>query len=355
MARWHRWRQRRYWPDLMGALDRWRRKLGVTGMVSIAALLAIGAAIAILEARGGGGAAAELSAYVAEAGVDPVALIAEQARAHRLVLLGDVDGAAAPKALAAEVIEALALGPGLDAVVLEVPSDLQPVIDRYLNSRSENAALLVGRPALLREWAGASTASLEIYRTVWRLNRELGPGRSIRIVAADVGNWPPRGAIAPRAAAERFAARSEHMAEQIAESILDPFPRARVLVFANGYQVLKTSAELALGGRAPVQVVWLAARLEAEHPKETYSVLVEGTRRGAETPTVTTFRATRFAEMLGQDRRAETPVAVPADAHFDFVADPVFADAGPGLEMTIGPQGYRLSDLVDAYVYLGPR
>lgn len=354
MARWHRKRRRSRF-DIFEWAYQWRRRLGVIGMVSIVALAMIAAAVFILEARTSSAEVEVLREYIREAGVDPVAFIANRARAHRLVLLGDVEGAAAPKRLAAEVIEALATGPGLDAVVLAVPSELQPVIDRYLNSREENASLLVGRPALLREWAGASTAYMEIYRTVWRLNRELGPGRSIRIVAADLPEWPPRGAISPRQAAELYARRPAHMAEKILNEVLEPFPRARVLVFAGGYQVLQGAAELKLGGADPIPVVWLAARLEEAYPSETYSVLVEGTQHVREVRAIPVFGATRVGELLaGRVTGDAVPAAVPVDSRFDVLSDPIPTPAGPGLEMEILPRGYRLSEVIDAYVYLGP-
>ena len=88
--------------------------------------------------------------------IDPVALLVEAARSHRLVLLGDVLGADAPKRFAADVIEALAHGPGLDVVALEIDADVQSRIDAYLATREEDASLLLARPASTREWEGVS-------------------------------------------------------------------------------------------------------------------------------------------------------------------------------------------------------
>src|SRR5690606_58128 len=117
------------------------------------------------------------------AGREPLDLIEAAARSHRLVFVSDIPTAVAPKQFAEQAIERIALGSGLDLVVLEVGSDEQPHIDRYLATTPEDPSILLSRPRAVREGDGSSRAFLDIYRTVWRINEQLGAARRIRIIA----------------------------------------------------------------------------------------------------------------------------------------------------------------------------
>jgi hypothetical protein len=105
--------------------------------------------------------------YADHRGTDPVSLISSVASAHRLVLLGDLPGSAEPKRIAAQAIESLARGPGLDAVVLEVGSDLQGIVDRYLESDPEDATLLYRHLQSLHEPTAAGAGPVGRFWGVW--------------------------------------------------------------------------------------------------------------------------------------------------------------------------------------------
>lgn len=334
--------------DIGERLYRWRRKLGVTGIASLAALFLIATAMVVLEVGASNRDEAALRKFLENAGEDPVTFLATRSRAHRLLFLSDVGGSTAPKRLVADAVEEIAESSGLDALVLQVPSNLQPVIDRYLNSRPEDASLLVGRPELTRERTGGSSDYLDIYRTVWRVNQELGPGRSIRIVAADLPDAPTGAALSPREAARLHDRRSTHIDSIMRAEILQPFPRARVLAFLDGYQVLKgEGATFEIGGSAPIQVQWAASRLASDYPTETYSTLVEVPASRQELQQIAAYRGTLFSEAVEGVNGA---AAVPIDDHFAFLANPLIESSGAGTEMAILPRGYRLGEVADGFI-----
>lgn len=286
---------------------------------------------------------------------DPVRLVVAAGQRHQIIFLGDVLPALEPKRIAADAIDALAHGPGLDAVVLEVGSDLQRRIDTYLETEPENTGILLAEPrAVHAEW-GVSTEYLELYRRVWRLNRTLPPGRRIRILAADLPGWPPSATLSPQIAAAQYAQRDAHMTELIESAILARSPRARLLIFMGGYHGLKSGqAELQVGPGAPVPVVWLGTRLRQLHPGEVFTIMADGATRELARGPITGYVASDVFDFLRKRLPDATrPFALTVDNRFDFLRAPLRAAAAPGLEMRIQPADYRLQDVVDAYIYLG--
>lgn len=313
------------------------------------------AAGALLDRRAATVALDELVAYAVERGREPVELVVSAARSHRVLVLGDVPTSGAPKHFAADVIEALARGPGLDVVVLEVESTLQPYIDAYLHSDPENAAPLLSHPGALGEHWGVSRDYLAIYRRIWRLNRELGPERRIRVVAADLPGWPPRRPLPAPEAARLFAERDAHMAAVIEDGVLAGAPHARVLVFVGGYHALsRGGGVLEFAGGDEIAVTWLAARLRERHPGEVFSILVDGGRRPGRSSLADGFTETAaFAALRERLPRDAAAFALRVDERFDFLDEPIRPVRVPGLTLRVEPKGYRLRDVADAYVYLG--
>jgi hypothetical protein len=347
-----RWRQRqarrRYMPRTRTA------KTGTIAKVSIAALVVIVLAAALLEMRRGGGAETDLAAHARENRLDPLDLVEVAARARRLVFIADVHSAVAPKRFAAGAIERLARGPGLDLVVLEVDADEQPFIDRYLATAPEDASILMSRPRAIRADDGASREFLDLYRTVWRVNQELGAHRRVRIVAADRPGWPPERSLSPQEAARRFGERDEHMMQAVLDRALARTPGARVLFLVGGLHALKSGGGVAqTGGTRPVEVTWLAARLAERQPQEVFTILTDAAPARVVAPEVAAYRGTAAADAM---RRAGVPSGsgFRLEEAFDALTrSPIRIVTATGLTFTLEPRGARFSEIADAYVYFG--
>jgi hypothetical protein len=317
-------------------------------------IIAVGTA-ALFEVRRDGNDETGLLEYARASQGDPVRMVVDAGHRHQIIFLGDVLPALEPKRIAADAIEALAHGPGLDAVVLEVGSDLQRRIDTYLETDPENTRILLAEPRAVHDQWGVTTEYLELYRRVWRLNRTLPPGRRIRILAADLPGWPPSNTISPNTAAAQYAQRDAHMTELIESTILARSPRARLLIFMGGYHGLKSGqAELQTGLGAPIPIVWLATRLRQLHPGEVFTIVTDGAARPLARGPFTGYVASDVFDFLRKRLPDATrPFALTVDGRFDFLRAPLRATAVPGLEMKLRPDNYRLQDVADGYIFLG--
>lgn len=331
-------------------------RVGFGGIAAGTVLILTIATAALIDRWGGREEEAEaLLEYARTARTEPVALALAAAQRHRVLFLGDVHPAAQPKRIAAELIEELARGPGLDVVVLEVAADEQPAIDAYLASDPEDPGILLSHPRTLRQHWGASREYLEIYRRVWRLNRALGPDRHIRIIAADLPDWPPVRPVSPHAAVRLYAERDAYMADRLEREVFARHPHARVLVFMGGYHGIKSGgATLHYGGGPPVNVTWLATRLRERRLADVYTILLDGSPLTAAFGDIRSYGATRVFDFF-RSRLPDVPApfALHVDERFDFLRDPFYASSGPGMNLEILPRGYRLRDVADAYVFLG--
>jgi hypothetical protein len=329
-----------------------RRGSGTIAKVAIAALVVIVAAMAALQLRGGPSATTGFVADARASTATGVGIIEAAAGAHRLLFVADVPSASAPKELVASVIEKLAKGNGLDVVALEVDSDEQPYIDRYLSTPQEDASILMARPRLLHEDEGISRSYLEVYRAVRRMNDELGADRQIRIVALDLAGWPPATSESPSEAARRFGQRDSVMYSNITP-VLDADPKARVLFFVGGLHVLKAGTGIVqTGGTKTVEAVWLASRLARVYPQDVYSVLVDATPSRIPVTPVASFRGTAAGPVL-RDAGAKTGIGLITGESFDFSRHPVTVVEKPGIHFDLSPQDLTFRALADAYIYLG--
>jgi hypothetical protein len=329
-----------------------KRQWGTTAKLALFVLAMILLVGAILELRSSGGEA-ELLEYAREDAVEPLGLIANGARSHRLVFLADVPGSTAPKHFAAAVIDTLAAASGVDVVALEVSSDEQPWIDRYLESKPEDASILLAHPGTLRENEGTANAFLDIYRRVWQLNQRLGPDRRIRILAIDDPGWPTGGSLSPGQAAVQFSRRDAHMYTAIRERILDRNAQARVLFFVDGLHTLKGAAQVGTGGTAPTPMNLLARIFEQNFPREVYSVLTDAPAGRAVNAEVASYRSTLMLDVFrGRSVNRFATFALPANERFDFMPEMIRTTDRPGITFQIVPSDYQLSELIDAYVFI---
>jgi hypothetical protein len=336
---------------LMRAKRRWMRapaplRSGVFGLVLL--LLAAAVVVVTIVERRGSEREAAVREYVAARRTDPVAMIRDLGRARRVLVLGDVAGAAAPKRLAADAIEALAAGPGLDWVAVEVGSDLQPLIDRYLDSPAEDASALVAVGRALPGGAGAGY--LGIYRRVRQLNGELGADRRIRILAIDSPDWPPAGAVAPSRLLRLFAARDDHMMERLAQSIFERDGNARVLVFVDGLRVLDASLRLGASAAESAESPLLGWRLRRAQPGDVASVLVDASVASGSEAAIG-YRGSDLARLL-RAAAAGAPVAIPLRPGLPVTVADITVAGPPGLAIALTPADAPLASLVDGYVRL---
>lgn len=327
-------------------------KLGVTGVVSIVALVLIFAAGALLDLRGDRAEVRQFGEYANANKQDPVAAIVGAARSRRFVFLADIHSSTEAKRLAVEAIRAVAEGPGLDAVVLEVSHDLQPYIDRYFDTTPENASILLSNPRTLREPGAASREYLEIYHAIWQLNEKLGADRRIQVIAADLAGWPPAPAESPTDRARQFSERGAAMVKNFDSESVGMGARARVFVFMTGLHTLRAGyGELQTGGSTAVQAQWFAARIAQRHPGDVASFLLDAPGAGSPDEFVP-FTGTR----LGEEVKALLPAgrySLRINDAFDFLTRPIRENPVPGTSFDLFPRNYRLKDVADQYIHLG--
>jgi hypothetical protein len=323
------------------------------GAVALAVLVLVIVAALFLDA-GGGAEMRPIEEMLQSEGRAPVEVVEAAGRAAQILLLSDIHGVAGPKRLAAEVIRRMAEGPGLDAVVLEVPSDEQPYIDAYLTRPEEDAAALLSRPRAVREGGGAGAGGrefLDVYRAVWQVNQELGAARRIRVIAADHPAWPPPEGASPQDIAELYSQRAGHMLQRMDDEILTLMPEARVLVFMDGYMTLQRShGRLRFAGGADQEVHWLGELLRARAPAATRTVLVDAAASPTAVRRLPEYHGTELQRPL---RRAlDRSVGVRVDETFAGIRSPVLETSSPGLRLEIAPTRYTLHDVADGYIFL---
>lgn len=324
----------------------WRRG----GAVALAALIVVMGGALVLDA-GGGADIKPLEDYLERSGMSPAELIERVGRSGQILILSDIDDRPEPKRLAAEAVEVLAQGPGLDAVVLEVSSEEQAYIDSYLNAVEEDATVLLSRPAAVREGEGVPRAFLDIYRAVWRQNRELGATRQIRIIAADLPGWPPPPGTDPDRIAELYTERAEHMLQRMRADLLDRMPEARMLVFVDGYQALKrTHGEIRFPGVDPVRVDWFGSMLSKQAGLQVRTILVDAGTGTSGVLRLPTYRGTRFYRPLR--RELNETVGARVEDTFSVMPDPVIEISSPAVRVDIAPDTYVLRDVADGYIFV---
>lgn len=324
----------------------WRRG----GALMLVVLIIVAGAALILDS-GSGREYAPVVERLAASELAPADLVAELARTSPILILSDVRGLAAPKRIAADAVRSLAEGPGLDAVLLEVPSSEQRYIDAYLAAEGGDAAALLGRPRAVQERAGMPREYLRIYQAVRAVNEGLNPSRRVRVIAADVEAWPPAEETAPRDVGRLFAGRAEHMLQRLDQELFSLTPDARVLVFVDGYLALQgTHGRLEFGGGEPVRVQWLGELLRRRSGAKAATLLLDpGPSTGAVQRTPG-YRGTALHRPLR--RELDRSAAVRVRGELADVADPVLELSTPGLSLEILPAGYRFGEVAQGYVFL---
>jgi hypothetical protein len=319
------------------------------GAVALVVLILVAGAALVLDA-GGGGEYAPVVDQLEGSGLDPVGLVVATAREASIVLLSDVRDRAAPKRIAAEAIRRLAEGPGLDAVVLEVPASEQRYIEAYLAAEGNDASALMSRPAAVREGQGMPREYLRIYEAVREANAGLNPSRRIRVIAADVEGWPPDDA-APRRIGEAYSGRAAHMLDRMDRELFRIMPDARVLVFVDGYLTLQRSYGLMeFGGGEPIRVEWLGELLRQRSGPEARTVLVDAGAGSGSVARIPGYHGTALHRPLRRTLDGESAARV--RNALAGVESPVLEVSTPGLRLRVLPEGYTLGEVARGYIFL---
>jgi hypothetical protein len=284
---------------------------------------------------------------IARASPAPIPVLTAAGRGHRLLFLSDGAGSASAIALAGDVVQSLARGVGLGALVVAVPSDRQAVLDRYLSASQEDASAIRADPVLA---GGPGLPLLPLFRKVRTLNQELGAARSVRVIAADLPGWPPERSLAPAQMVSRWAERDPHMAAVVEDRILARDARARVVLIMDGLHAMRVSYVLRTGGTSPREIVPLAARLAEREPREVWSVLLDPPPAPGRTPPVATLTGSLAWPAV---RDAVVPASFAADVTdaFGYAADWLDETTPPGISISV-PGGVALADAWNAWVYL---
>lgn len=324
----------------------WRRG----GAVALAVLVIVAVAALVLDA-GGGGEFTPVVERLESSGVDAVSLVEEVGRGAQILVLGDVHGRAAPKRVAAEAIRRLAEGPGLDAVMLEIPASEQRFIDAYMGGPEDNAAMLMSRGAAVQERYGQPAEYVRVYQAVREANAGLNPSQRIRIIAGDVDDWPPVEGAAPREIGEIYSRRAEHMLTRLDEELFSIMPDARVLIFVDGYLAMQgTSGELQFGGGEPVEIEWLGELLRRRSGSQARTVLMDAGVPTAGIQRLPNFHGTELHRVLRRELSGPTGARITGE--LAEVQDGVLELSSPGFSLAIRPVGYRLGDIAQAYIFL---
>ncbi len=317
----------------------------------IAITIAVVALMIMLFVQGyvGGGDADELAEFVSEQGSSPIELIASGAGSRRVVVIGDVPGMQAPKTLAEQVLREMATHGGVDALVVDVDTLMQPVFDRYTATSPEDASILTRETDLL---PASDRHFLDLYRAVYAINEELGADRRIRILAAGPGPWPPRAALPPKEAAESYAMRGSAMAARVNTQMLERTSSSRVVALVDPLQAIRTGhGELRVGGGGAIRADWFAASLAERYPVDIYSVLLDAALDNRGYPLVVQYAGTRVHERLLKALPSDA-VGMPASGPVGDYGNPLVLRTGPGISASILPDDHTLATLVDGYVFL---
>jgi hypothetical protein len=270
----------------------------------------------------------------------PLHFLQAALREHQIVFLGDIHPLAEPKLLVSQVIERQDENTAIDLLALEVASEQQEWIDRYLASAPEDTTILLDHPRTLRAHWGVSTEYLGIYRAVYRWNAE-HPGSQVRVLAADLRGWPIT-PLTPRMATGGFVNRDIWMAAAFRKT-LERHPEWRVLIFMGGYHGLK-----GVGGQVSIGRVhdrferWFAGYLK-DDGTEIYTVLTDARPVGYQA-------ATRMLDHLAGESSGNFAVAL--DSTSDRVREPLYDVEQEGFQLEFWPTRFALRTAVDAMLVL---
>lgn len=270
----------------------------------------------------------------------PLDFLRSSLRQHQIVFLGDIHPLAEPKRLVSQIISSQDESSAIDLLALEVASEQQEWIDRYLASTPEDTTLLVEHPRTLRAHWGMSLEYLDIYRAVYRWNSQHSR-HPVRVLAADLRGWPIA-PLTPHMATGGFVNRDIWMAAAFKKA-LQPHPNWRVLIFMGGYHGLKgVGGQVAIGRVHDRFDRWFAGYLSDEGLR-IFSILTDARQ-------LQTHGATRMLDYLAGDSGGNFAVAL--DSTTDRVREPLYEVEQEGFRLEFWPSRFPLRMAVDAMLVL---
>ena len=259
---------------------------------------------------------------------------------HKIVFLGDIHPLAEPKRLVSALIRHQTEAEAIDLLALEVASEQQEWIDRYLASMPEDTGILLDHPRTLRAHWGMSAEYLDIYRAVYQWNTR-HTHRPVHILAADLLGWP-NAPLTPHMATGGFVNRDQWMAASF-RKVLQQHPDWRVLIFMGGYHGLKeVGGQVAIGRVHDRFDRWFAGYLR-DQGNQVYSILTDARQQGGQP-------ATRMFDHLAPVARDNFAVAL--DSTTDTVREPLYDVEQDGFELEFWPSRFPLRTAVDAMFVL---
>jgi hypothetical protein len=281
-----------------------------------------------------------LSVLLCDPPSEPLRFVQDALRHHQIVFLGDIHPLAEPKLLVARLIREQQEDQAIDLLALEVASEQQEWIDRYLASDPEDTRILLDHPRTLRAHWGVSAEYLDIYRAVYQWNRD-HPGNRVQILAADLLGWPIT-PLTPHMATGGFVNRDMWMAAAFRKR-LQEHPDWRVLIFMGGYHGLKEiGGEVAIGRVHDRFERWFAGYL-LDDGAEVYTILTDARQNAG-------HAATRVFDHLTGISRGNFAVAL--DSTTDRIREPLLDVEQDGFSLEFWPARFAMRRAVDAMVVL---
>ena len=269
----------------------------------------------------------------------PIEFVQSALARHRTVFLGDIHPLAEPKLLVSQLIREQATGASIDLLALEVASEQQEAIDRYLASAPEDTTILLDHPRTLRSYWGVSAEYLDIYRAVYRWNAD-HRDRPVHVLAADIRGWP----ISPlteHMATGGFVNRDVWMAAAFRKA-LDRHPGWRTLIFMGGYHGLKgIGGEVRLGRAHDRFDRWFAGYL-ADDGYEVYTILSDALQDSG-------HGATRVYQALAPTGEGANFAAV-LDTATDAIREPLYDVEQEGYSLEFWPSRFPIRTAADAMI-----
>jgi beta-lactamase regulating signal transducer with metallopeptidase domain len=188
--------------------------------------------------------------FLKREGKDPREFVLDAVKEHRLVILSELHHRPRYWALAAEVVRSPEFARRVSVVYMELPSNDQPLVDRFLAADKYDPEPVI---EMLRDnlWTGwPDQPMLDFFRTVWEVNRELPLKERLRIVIVDMAR--PWKDIRKREDWQKYDVdRDQFMADNIVRDLEKHSSDPRHALFIVGYG--HAMVDLTWGGGDPMK------------------------------------------------------------------------------------------------------